>query len=365
MNEHTFVVVMAGGGGTRLWPKSRDSQPKQFLKLLGDKTMIQTTAERARVHSDWDRIVVVTNQNHVSTLQKQLPELPKENILAEPQKKDTAMAMLAGALYAYAHDPQAVIINCASDHIVLNYPEYKKVMNTAVKVASESDVLVTVGINPTYPEVGFGYIKIGEPITNVKRDLPVFEVDSFTEKPNATVAKAFLATGKYFWNANMYVWSAATLIQAFKKHQPKTYKLIEPLLKLSPAKLLKALPKIYEEVDSISIDYAISEKADNLVLIPGNFGWSDIGDWKVVHELNKKDFAGNVYLTEDDDVKLLSISSKNNMVSANGKLVALYGVEDLIVVDTDEILMVVPKSESQNVKKLVERLKEEKKKGYL
>jgi mannose-1-phosphate guanylyltransferase len=327
--------------------------------------MLQTTADRARLLSEWDKIIVVTNHRHLKEITTQLPEIPPANIVAEPEKKDTALAMLIGAIQAHALDPDAVVINCASDHIVLNYPEYKRVMQNAAKIAAAADVLVTVGINPTYPETGFGYIKVGQPLTDQHYDLPVFKVDSFTEKPNSATAKAFLATGQYFWNANMYVWSAQSLIRAFKKHQPKTYALIEPLLSLSPTKLAKALPSVYSATNPISIDYAISEKANNLILIPGGFQWSDIGDWKVVHELNQKDLAGNVCLSASNSVKLLSIASHGNLIQTNNRLVALYGVEDLVIIDTPEVLMIIPRKDSQNVKKLVERLKEEKQTQYL
>ena len=362
--NHLYAVIMAGGGGTRLWPLSRSEHPKQFLKLFGDKTMIQITADRARLLSDWDHIIVVTNQSHQRQVAAQLPDLPKSQIITEVEKKDTALAMLVGAIYAYVQDPQAVIINCASDHIVINTDEYKRVMRAATQIAANEPVLVTVGISPTRPETGFGYIKVGEPLAKREASLTVFQVESFTEKPNAATAKAFLATGQYFWNANMYVWSAKVLLDAFKKHQPKTYALIEPLLKLTPDKIAKQLPAIYAAATAISIDYAISEKANNLVLIPGDFQWSDIGDWKVVHELNKKDLSGNVYLSENTDTKLLSITSQNNMIYTN-RLVALYGVDDLVIVDTPEVLMICPKEKSQEVKKLVERLKEEKHPDYL
>jgi mannose-1-phosphate guanylyltransferase len=363
--DHTFAVILAGGGGTRLWPKSRNQTPKQFLKLLGKETMLQVTARRIVNLIPWERIIVVTNIAHVDEVRRQLPEIPAKNILAEPEKKDTALAMLVGALYAKTRDPKAIIINQASDHIVTDQSEYLRVMKVAAKVSAEQDYLVSVGITPTFPSSGLGYIKIGDDLQKLDKGLSLFKVSSFTEKPNTSTARAFISTGRYFWNANMYVWSVATLERAFEKYMPTMYELTKSLSTLSATKFHQALPKIYQKAEAISIDYAISEKADNLTLIPGDFGWNDVGDWKIVYELGSKDLAGNVIVSEKSSMPTLTINSQNNLIHANGRLVALVGVDDMIVVDTDEILMIVPMSRSQDVKKLVERLKDEKKKEYL
>jgi mannose-1-phosphate guanylyltransferase len=363
--EHTFAVILAGGGGTRLWPKSRTKTPKQFLKLASNDTMIQVTAQRINKLVPWDKIIVVTNKLHEKEVHKQLPEVPKGNIIAEPQKRDTALAMLVGALYAKSKDPEAVIINCASDHIVLDQQEFIKVMKNAAATASKNDYLVTVGITPTYPSTGFGYLKVGDDLEKLTNGLSLFKVDSFTEKPNASTARGFISTGKYFWNANMYVWSATILQRAFQTHEHDMYELTKKLPELGSKEFHSALKNIYSKANSISVDYAISEKANNLVLIPGDFGWDDVGDWKVVYELEKKDLAGNVVIGNDKLRNILTINSQNNLIHSEGKLVAMLGVDDMVVIDTDEILMIIPRSRSQEVKKLVERLKEEKKKEYL
>lgn len=364
-SDHAYAVLLAGGGGTRLWPKSRNKTPKQFLKLTGKDTMMQVAAARLTKVIPWDRIIVVTNEQYVSEVRAQLPEIPAENIIAEPQKRDTALAMLVGALYAQAKDPDAVVINGASDHVVVNEGEFVRVMKAAIDVASEGKYLLTVGITPTFPSGGFGYIKIGDDLRKLGSGLSLFKVDSFTEKPNVATARAFISTGKYFWNANMYVWSAKALVEAFEKYQPATYTLTHELATLDPQAFHEALPAIYEKAESISIDYAISERADNLALIPGDFGWNDVGDWKVVYELGTKDLQGNVINGEGDSVHALTINSHNNLIQTNNRLVAIVGIDDMLVIDTDEILMVVPKTMSQDVKKLVERLKEEGKEEYL
>ena len=202
---HAYAVILAGGGGTRLWPKSRNKTPKQFLKLYGQKTMIQIAAERVSKLVDAEHIIVVTNEKYADEVKKQLPQVPAINILAEPEKKDTALAMLVGSLFAKSLDPKAIILNAASDHTIINEDEFVKVMEGTIQAATESENLVTVGILPTFPTSAFGYIKIDKKIKELKNKVPLYKVDSFTEKPDAKTAQQFIATGKYFWNANMYV----------------------------------------------------------------------------------------------------------------------------------------------------------------
>jgi mannose-1-phosphate guanylyltransferase len=363
--DHTYAVILAGGGGTRLWPKSREATPKQFLKLAGKDTMMQVAANRITKLVAWDRVIVVTNKKYIDEVRQQLPEIPPENIIAEPEKRDTAMAMLSGSLLAMSKDPEAIVMNAASDHVVVDEREFVRVMKAAIEVAAEGDNLVTVGITPTFPSSAFGYIKVGEDLRKLDKGLSLFKVDSFTEKPSVPTAQAFIATGKYFWNANMYVWKAASLQAAFAQHAPKFHELTQELSKMNPEQFHAALPEIYKQAESISIDYAISEKATNLVLIPGDFGWNDVGDWKVVYDLGTKDLAGNVVLGEGEEIHSLAVNSQGNLIQTNGRLVALVGVNDMIVIDTPEIVMIAPKSKSQDVKKLVERLKEEGKKEYL
>ncbi len=363
--DHTYAVVLAGGGGTRLWPKSRNNTPKQFLKLIGTDTMIQFTVARISKLIPADRIIVVTNKLYKDEVAVQLPQIPAENILCEPEKKDTALAMLTGALFAQSQDPDAIIINCASDHVVGNETEFLKVMEAAVKTATTREVLVTVGITPTRPATGFGYIKIGDHLETVAQRLSLFKVDSFSEKPNEATARAFISTNKYFWNANMYVWKASVLQAAFATHNPGLHARTKQLPTLSAKKFHAALPEVYKDAESISIDYAISEKADNLVLLPGDFGWNDVGDWKVVYDLETKDLQGNVTIGESKEMHALAIHSQNNLIHTNGRLVALVDINDMIVIDTEEIVMIIPKSRSQDVKKLVERLKEEHAEEYL
>ena len=364
-HTHTFAVILAGGGGTRLWPTSRDETPKQFLKLTENRTMMQIAAHRANLLVDWDKIIVVTNARYLDDIKEQLPEVPAQNIIAEPERRDTAMAMLAGTLLAQSMDPNANIFNLASDHVVTDEEEFKKVMNTALEVASAKKDLVTVGITAVSPSSAFGYIKIDEEIEKKDNGLSVYKVANFTEKPTVEVAKEFIATGKYYWNANMYVWSAHALIEAFRKHKPDILNQAEKLASMSAKEFHKELPAVYGKVEKISIDYAISEKADNLVLIPGDFGWDDVGDWKVMHNLSHKDGEGNAVIKTDTSVEPVIINSSNNLIYSGERLIAIAGVDDLVIVDSKDITLIVPRSKSQDVKKIVEKLKEEKKQQYL
>lgn len=355
MQDHRYVLILAGGGGTRLWPKSREQHPKQFLKLGREVSLLRATVERATQLTDWDHIYIITNKSQLKDVIKDVPEIAKDHIICEPQKRETAMAMGVGAAVIHARDPEAVIMNFASDHVVENERAFLKVMKKAASLAEEGTHLVTVGISPTYPHTGMGYIKIGKEIE--AGDLPVFAVSNFTEKPSISTAQAFISTGKYFWNANMYTWRSSALLAAMQLHAPHTAQAILELLpSIGHSTFHSQLEKTYDSVEKIAIDYAVSEKADNLLLVPGDFGWNDIGDWSVVYDLGKKNESGTVVLKEENG-RLVEIEAVNNLVHLDGRLVALMGIQDMVVVDTEEILLVMPRSRSQDVKKIVEQIK--------
>jgi len=364
-NQHVYAVILAGGGGTRLWPTSRDESPKQFLRLTGEKTMMQIAVDRALQIVAPEKIIVVTNKRYFTEVTAQLPQVPVANIIPEPERKDTAMAMLVGAIFAKNQDPEAVVFNLASDHVVTNEAEFVHVVNTALEIAAQKKHLLTVGITPRHPSSAFGYIKIGSSHQSDLHGLPIFQVAAFTEKPDSKTAQKFIDTGKYFWNANMYVWSVEALLNAFSKYQPTLLGKTQILQQVSNKEFIDHLPAAFADADKISIDYAISEKADNLLLIPGDFGWDDVGDWKIMHELSHKDKSGNAVIRNLDSVEPVLMDAKNNLVYASDRLIALVGVEDLIVVDSKGVTMVIPRSQSQDVKKIVEQLKAEKKEKYL
>lgn len=347
-----------------MWPRSTNAKPKQFLRLISDKTMLQETLSRITPLVPPERVLVITNSKYKSMVEVDLPSVLPQNIFAEPEKKDTAMAMGVGAIMALELDPEALIINLAADHVVKDENEFRRTMLAAVDAAMTGDFLVTVGISPTFPHTGLGYIKIGEKI-NEPNGLPVYMVTGFTEKPDIDKAKEFLATKKYFWNANNYVWTAKSAMEAFKKHLPKTY---SQLLKLKEAFSGKDMNhiagEVYSAIEGVSIDYGVSEKAGNLLLIPGDFGWSDIGDWQVVYDLSAKDEMGNV-VDQSRGIPPILVDVKGCFVCGGKKLLAAVGVEDMIMVETKKAVLIVPKSKAQSVKHIVEWLKEKGMMEYL
>lgn len=364
--SHIYAVVLAGGSGTRLWPKSRDNTPKQFLKLGGDRTLLQQTVDRILDIVPWERVIVVTNAKYVDDVRVQLPQVPAENIIAEPAKRDTALAMGLGAVIAQKRDPDAIVVNMASDHVLQDVEEYRRVILAAVELAAQKKHLITVGITPSEPNVNFGYIKAGAELTQVS-GYPAMRVMSFKEKPDLATAQEFLAEGNYFWNANMYTWHSATALEAFAKYQPEMSARLDRIAQSVDTPEFEAvLVQEYEAAEKVAIDVAISEKADNLALLPGNFGWDDIGLWSTVYDLGQKDAQGTVVVRDGvDTTPVLSLDSKNNLVATNKRLVALLGVEDLVVIDSSDVLLVLPRSRAADVKKIVQQLESDKLEKYL
>lgn len=354
--DHLRVLILAGGGGTRLWPKSRHALPKHLIKNLIDrKSLLEIAYSRAGNLAAPKDIYVVTIKDYAGAVAVLLPELPSENIIEEPVRKNTAMAMIYGAYKIGIADPNAVIINLAADHFIKDDKVFRAAVLSAARKAFNSRCLLTVGIVPRYAHTGLGYIRVGKQIDNIEK-VPIFKVSGFVEKPDQTTAQAFIASGEYFWNANMYTWRSDALLNTVKKTAAVFYKAIKEIEKG------KNMKSVYSQVPDISIDYAISEKAKNLLMVPGNFEWHDVGDWRVVHELSQRTPEGN-YFT--DPTKVLADDVYASLVEANGRLVAISGIKDLIVVDTPDILMICDRNKAQDVKKLVERLKQQKKIEYL
>lgn len=365
LNNHLFVLILCGGGGKRLWPRSRVRSPKQFIKLFGQKTIFQETAARSKHLVPWSRVFVVTNYDYIDEIASQAPEIPKENIIAEPEAKNTAMAIGIGAIYIQRVDPLAIISNFASDHRISNLEKFYKAIETASWAANLGDFLVTVGIKPTFPHTGMGYIKIRKVFRKLDGNL-VYKVEKFVEKPDVKTAKKFLSEGGYFWNANLYTWRADSILRALDRYLPKTASGLEEIRgALGAANEKKILVKAYKEAEDISIDFAVSEKSTNMLLVPADFPWSDIGDWKVAYDVSKKDKNGNVVICEKEGGEYRGIDTKNCLIHFSDQLIATIGVEDLIIVDTRDALLIARKDRAEEVKKLVEQLKEEGKKEYL
>ncbi|RJR24542.1 mannose-1-phosphate guanylyltransferase [Candidatus Microgenomates bacterium] len=361
--NHLYVLILCGGGGTRLWPRSRRKTPKQFLTdFFGKETLFSQTVERARWLTSDDKIFVITNSDYVDEVLAQGKVISPRNIIAEPKAKNTAMAMGVGAAYIRAVDPQAIILNFASDAAIGDKEVFVDQMLLAAKTAAQGDFLVTVGIQPTFPHTGLGYIEAGERTGGEA----VFKVTSFKEKPDLETAKKFVESGNYYWNANLYVWSATSVWGAFEKYAPGIHKYLEQITEaIDKENEKEVLDKSYEEVESVAVDYAISEKAENLLLVPATFAWSDVGDWKVTYDLSLKDKDNNVIQIFGEKGQHLGFDTQDCLVETENRLVATVGVSDLIIIETDDATLVCHKDKAQDVKKIVTELKEKGKEEFL
>lgn len=349
----TTAVIMAGGKGERFWPKSRSNYPKQFLSLTNDgKTMIQLTAERLLPLVNYDDMYIVTNKSYVSLVAEQLPNIPKDNILAEPIAKNTAPAIgLAAAMIQYKYD-DAIMLVLPSDHLIKQNQMYIDTLKTAINVAKEGKNLVTIGITPTYPETGYGYINYGHSNFSEKYS-NVYEVERFVEKPDIEKAKEYLESGNYIWNSGMFVWKASTILDSFKEILPDTYEGLLDIKKTIGKDIFEdVLFEKFTKFRSESIDYGIMEKSSNIYTIPGTFGWDDVGSWLALERINKTNEFGNSVIGN-----VITINSKNSIIYGNEKLIATVGIDDLIIVDTNDAMLICSKECTQDVKKVIENLK--------
>jgi mannose-1-phosphate guanylyltransferase len=365
--KHIYALIPAGGGGTRLWPCSTEKNPKQFLKLFGEKTLIQITADRLNKFIPWEKIyIITTTEDYGNEIRRMIPEIPSNNVIVEPMRRDTAPAHSLGALYIYHQDKDAVIVNAAADHFISPVKNYKNTMLAASNAAYNNDWLIAVGIQTTYPHTGLGYIKRGEKIKTVEGKI-VYKLDKFTEKPELEVAKQFVSSPDYFWNASHYVWRADTFLNAVKKYAPEISMGMDTISQAFDKDNEKEVIKeVYEKLPKISVDYAVSEKADNFVTITADYNWTDIGDWNEVWKNLDKDDLGNVIIKGDNpNGEVMYLDTSDTLIRTDGRTIAVIDVDNIVVVDTKDALLICSKSHSQNVKKIVERLKEMDKKELL
>ncbi len=358
---------MAGGGGTRLWPVSREATPKQFLKLFNKQTLTQITAKRFSEILAWEKIFVVTVSNeYKSEILKEVPQLLARNIIVEPTRRDTAPAHGIGATFIYKKDPDAVIITESADRLVKPVRQYLTTLKAAAKVAYEKRVLVAMGVEPRYPHTGYGYIKSGKELFSIGK-VDFYELVKFVEKPPLALAKKYVASGNYYWNAGQFVWRADVILEAIKNHAPSVGKRLNNIAsKLGTGQEKSTIEREYKEMPKISIDYAVAEKANNFVVVAGEFFWTDIGDWKEVWENLLKDEQGNVIINGDGPGgSIINIDTSDALIHPDGRMVAVIDVDNIVVVDTKDALLVVSKSRAQSVKQIVEKLREKKRKELL
>ncbi len=346
---------MAGGVGSRFWPESRSAKPKQFLNLLGERSMIQMTVDRIRSRFTPDRILVVTNATYVALVREQLPDLPAENIIGEPVAKNTAPCVALAARILRLRDADATMLVLPADHHIARPEVFLSVVDAAFEQAEAGTDLVTIGITPHRPETGYGYIQADERATERRGAFAAHRVKAFAEKPDLDTALRFLASGDFLWNSGMFIWRADTVEAEFARLLPDMHVLAQALPDRADPGFTTAVDTFYRSVNSISIDYGIMEKAGHVRVVPGDFGWSDVGSWTAVHELGRKDPAGNV----DRSAGALFIGSANCLVkTSSDRFVALVGLDGIALVETDDTLMVCRLDAAQDVKKVVDALKD-------
>ncbi len=359
-NKHHYVAIMAGGIGSRFWPMSRTAYPKQFLDVLNTgKTLIQWTYERYTQFIPAENIYIVTSEEYVSIVEAQLPNLPKENILAEPSKKNTAPCIAYISFKLAQKDPQATFVVAPSDHLILEQENFQKIVEQSLDFVSNIKALATLGIKPTNPNTGYGYIQY----EGLEVSKGVYKVKTFTEKPTVEIAASFLASGDFLWNAGIFAWKASTIIAAFEKYQPEMFELFdgEKANFNTPAEK-KSIQKIYPQCVNISIDIAIMEKADNVYVIPASFGWSDLGTWNSAYENMEKDYFANAVASDN----VIVIDATKCMINApKDKLVVVQGLDDFIVVDTKDVLLICSKEKEQSIKEYVAEVKRHKGDKYI
>jgi mannose-1-phosphate guanylyltransferase len=359
----TFAVIMAGGVGTRFWPRSRERSPKQFLEILGNGTMIENTLDRLAPLVERQNAYVVTNRLQAEMVKRLVPWMPSDNVLAEPLGRNTAACVGLSALWINRIDPNGLMVVSPADHIVTNKEEFLRILRLALKVAEEKDALVTIGIKPTHPETGYGYIQTAEEEIdrNDYRSQGVYRVKTFAEKPNLETAEQFLQSGDFLWNSGIFIWKASVILREIEMHLPDLY---EQLLSIQQGigtpVYEQTLEHAYRIIRSISVDYGIMEKAGNVFVVKGDFGWSDVGSWDEVVRLTPRDHDGNSIRG-----RTIVLNAKNNFIDAGEKIVAAIGVEDLIIINTDDALLICKKGSSQEVKEVVDFIRRKQMNGYL
>jgi mannose-1-phosphate guanylyltransferase len=364
LKEHLYVLILCGGSGTRLWPLSRSKSSKQFIRLTGPKSTFEETVDRVKGIVSKDRIYVITDQEHAKDVRKQFPNLSKDNLIIEPMRRDTALAMGTAASYVMAKDPLAVIINTGADHVIKDRVAYKKAIFAAAQVALDTEKLVVIGVEPSFPHTGFGYIYSPE-LYKTELGEKVYSVKKFHEKPSFKVAQGYLEKGNFYWNTNFYVWKASSFLSSAKRHMPRLSAGLTKIKKsIGTDSENEVLKSVYQMAQSISVDYAISEKEKNMYLVVGKFDWVDVGDWEEVWKLSPKDKQGN-FLKVKKNSSVYTLDTHNSYVISSKKLVAMIGITDLVVIETNDVLLIIDKKNAELVKQIVNKLKEEGKKELL
>ena len=350
MNQHTYVAIMAGGVGSRFWPASREDKPKQFLDIAGDgRSLLRMTFDRFLKLTSADKIYIVTNGRYKDLVKEHLPEVSDNQILCEPSRNNTAPCVAYTAFKLHAQDPEANFVIAPSDALIVNDGLFAANINKALRFTAENDALVTLGISPDAPHTGYGYIQFLEGQTGTD---DVYRVKRFTEKPDLPTAKSFLKSGDYLWNAGIFIWRAKTILDAYEEYAPEIHALLSQGLNYYNTDQEQSfIDEFYPQTPSISVDYAIMENADNIYTIPAQFGWSDLGAWGALYHESEKDPDGNVLSGQ-----VLIEDTHNSFIRGpKGKLIVVGGVDDLLVIDEEDVLLVYPRNREQEIKALRSR----------
>lgn len=366
-----FVIIMAGGRGERFWPVSRELMPKQLLRLVGERSFLQQAVDRVLPLVPLKNVLIITNQAQAPEVRRQVPRLPKENVVAEPMGRDTCAAVTLGAALVGARSTTGIMAVLPADHVIPEEKKFQQALADAFHIAGRGQAIVTIGIRPTEPATGYGYIRVGEalpPPAGVKAYKTVFHrAEQFVEKPHFDRALEYVNSGQYRWNAGMFIWSFVTITEGLQKHQPEMYEACQRWFKAAarPARLEKLIAKDYPGIKKISIDYALMEHAQNVIVADGDFEWDDLGSWTALARHLKSDPEGNCAVAD-----FIHVDGARNIIfdartKARRTPIAVVGLRDSILVQTDDAVLLAHKSQAQKVRELVKRLAEDPKRRKL
>lgn len=358
MQHNVYAIILCGGSGSRLWPRSRSKHPKHLLKLNGARTLVQETV--ARLNLPPDQLYCITEQSHAALLREQLPDIPKQNIIVEPGRRGTASAVGLALAHLQQHlDPAAVVAILPADSLIGDTAKFRKTMQAWMKAAVETKRIITIGITPTYPSTGFGYVHSGSKLATVD-SFDVYETKQFVEKPDRQAARTYLESGQYLWNAGMFAAPLDVLQREMNAHMPKLMDQLTGITKALAAGQKAKVNELYLALENDTIDYALLEKSHNLGVIPATVAWADVGSWADLHDMLERDRDGNVF-----DGEYVDIDSHNCFIYSPHQLVATIGLDNLVVINTKDAILICPKDRSQDVKKVVEKLKATGRKKYV
>jgi len=350
MKDNRFAVIMAGGRGERFWPLSTAARPKQVLSLVGGRPMLAQAVDRLKGFIPPERILIITSASLVDVSREAVPELPPANVIGEPCGRDTAAACALGAAVVKARCAEGTFCILTADHVIRKIDRFLQILEHGFTVAERGESLVTIGIKPTFPSTGFGYIDCGEVLSD--GDVRVFKARRFVEKPDAKTAETYMQSGHYLWNSGMFIWKADTLLAALRQFEKPVYDMAAAMLPVVDTPAFEAgLTAEYNRLGRISIDYAVMEKAPNIVTAAGDFEWYDVGSWPALEDHFEKDADGNVIVGDG-----VMLDSAGNVVVSGNRLTALIGVKDLVVVHAEKATLICPKSRAQDVKQMVQLL---------